>query len=205
MKRIFIILLIVTIFLVACGTENLSAQNDFSATGGGSDCLDDREQNRYLCIDIRSEKDEVQAGEVLPITITVTSMYDEPNLVIFISTDTYPDFMERIQFPEQTIRRRFQFGMDWEFSIKANETIVFNGIVTFDQEFVEAIGVYSIYASIDNVFGERLASENFAIFFRENIGVVHYAGTSLPSLRTPLLEPTYFYADDIPMTVTPQK
>lgn len=204
MKRIFIMIFIVTLLIAACSAENSLLQNA-SSSSGGYRCLGDKENNRYLCIDLKAEKNEVKAGETLPITITVTSTYDEPNLVLFISTDTYPDFMERIQFPEQTIRRRFQFGMDWEFSIKANETIVFNGIVTFDKEFVDTIGVYSIYASIDNVFGERLASENFAIFFRENIGVVHYSGTSIPPLRTPLLEPTYFYADDVLMTVTPQK
>ena len=183
MKRNLGFMVLITLLLIACGEIAYSAQDSYG-------CFRDKE--RELCVTLRAGKDVVQIGEVLPLTITVTSSQDEQGLILLLSTVVYSEFMKSIQFPGQEITYEDNFNKGWEFDIKANQPIIFNGNTSFGGEY----GSFSIQVSISDPYLGQLVSNSLeVVFFDEKGGLVLYAGTKAPITEGPAPVTVYFYTD----------
>lgn len=167
MKRNLIYMVLVTM-LVACSRIAYSTQDSHG-------CF--RDGGRELCVTIKAGKDVVQAGELLPLTITVTSSQDEQGLLLLLSTVVHPDLMKNINFPAQETTYEDTFNKGWEFDIKANQDATFNGSVS---SFYIERGSISIIVSISDPYLGRLVSNSLEIVFHDNQGKIYYANTRIP-------------------------
>lgn len=196
MKRALIILFIIIITAACSQTASPSPVDE--STSGGWRCLRDEALGRELCITIRAGKETVTAGETLPLTITITSARDEPDLRILMTTYP-PSFIERVQFPGQINESKIQFEQVFGLNIKAQQTLTLNGAASFTGE----LGVIDISVDLILPSGEPLAGDHFRVHFKEiDNGQVYYSGTEIPPLRTPLLDPSIDL--DTVSTVTPR-
>lgn len=180
MKRNFGFMVLITLLIIACAEISYSTQDSYG-------CFRDKE--RELCVTIKAGKEVVLAGDVLPLTITVTSEQDESGLIVVVSTVGSPDFMEKIQFPEQHIIYQDQFNMGWEFDIKAGQALTFQGVASFTGE----PGMFPIKVGIGFPGEGQLVSSSLDVYFTEQGGRVYSSGTRIPVTKQPLIETMYFY------------
>jgi hypothetical protein len=177
--RIGLILIVLLVGLAAC--SNLGAQQSPYDPRG---C----DKINGVCIKIKVEKELVELGEAVPITITVTSEQDQSDLSLDISVGYNETFDGKVFFSDQDILivEEGSYWKVWEFDIEKDQPRIFKGTISFSPEKT----IVPVRAVVFRG-AELRVTDYLEIYFTESGGQVYYLGTKKPHIDVPLIETLY--------------
>ncbi len=139
-----------------------------------------------VCVIIEAEKEFVELGEAIPITITVTSEQDFSGLLLVVDVN----FGGKAFFPEENVADD-QGSQVIEFDVEKDQPRIFRGTISFDNGTGTKVQVYVF----NGPNGPELHVTNyFKIDFSEEGGRIYYPGTKIPRTKAPqIVLETYEY------------
>lgn len=126
-----------------------------------------------VCVTIKAEKEFVELGEAIPITITVTSEQDFSGLLLVVNVE----FGGKALFPGENVADE-QGSQLIVFDVEKDQPRIFRGTASFSSNGGSHVQVYVF----NGPNGPEMHVTNyFMISFSEEGGQVYYAGTKIPT------------------------
>lgn len=143
-----------------------------------------------ICVSIEAEKDFIEMGEMLPVTVMVTSDQDQFDLLLVLHIRGYKLNRVTASFSEQNIIYDEQGDVIWQFDIYKNQPRVFRGTLLFNSA---VIADPDVTVTVFREWEEVRVNDGFHVYFTESGGQVYYPGTKIPRTNVPLIETLYIY------------
>lgn len=193
MKRIFITVIIVTLLVIACSSVNLSPQNFYSPSGRYG-CPEDNKLPEYMCVEIQTDQEKISNTGIMPFTLKVINANNESDLFLSINTLESPEFLDNIRFSDQEVIRDDPLQIYWNFSMKADEILIFHGTIDFEDQK----GHFKIIVFLGIPGHGPYSTHNLDIFFNDGFGEVIEEGTQIPYTPPTSIEITAISYTDTP-------